>query len=64
MKVFLTGASGYIGGAVAAALARAGHDVFGLVRTSEKAARLAAEEAHPVLGSMNDPSTYHAAASG
>ncbi len=31
MKIFVTGASGYIGQAMAGALARAGHEVFGLV---------------------------------
>ncbi len=62
MKVFLTGASGYVGSAVAAALARVGHDVFGLVRSKEKAASLEALEVTPVIGSMGDPSGYREAA--
>ena len=33
MKVFLTGASGYIGGSVAQRLIELGHEVFGLVRS-------------------------------
>lgn len=37
MKIFLTGATGYIGGAVAAALRDAGHDVTALVRAPETA---------------------------
>ena len=37
MKVFCTGASGYIGGSVAAHLVAAGHQVTGLVRSPEKA---------------------------
>ena len=39
MKIFCTGASGYIGGSVAAHLARAGHQVIGLVRSADKVAR-------------------------
>ena len=42
MRVFLTGASGYIGTAVLDAFARAGHHVTGLVRNSEKAAEVEA----------------------
>ncbi len=37
MKIFLTGATGYIGGAVAAALRDAGHEVTALVRDAKKA---------------------------
>jgi uncharacterized protein YbjT (DUF2867 family) len=37
MKIFCTGASGYIGGSVAAHLIAAGHQVTGLVRSPEKA---------------------------
>lgn len=36
MKIFLTGATGYIGGAVAAALRDAGHEVTALVRDPKK----------------------------
>lgn len=54
MKIFVTGASGYIGHAVAAAHARAGHDVIGLVRTERKGAALAAEEIRPLVGAMGD----------
>jgi nucleoside-diphosphate-sugar epimerase len=62
MKVFITGASGYIGSAVAETFTRAGHDVVGLVRSNEKAARLAAAEGRPVIGSMQEPASYSAAA--
>ena len=34
MKLFITGASGFIGGAVAASMARAGHQVRGLIPVS------------------------------
>lgn len=62
MKVFVTGASGYIGSAVAQALARAGHEVCGLVRTSAKAKALAAREIEPILGTLEDPRSYAGAA--
>ena len=39
MRIFLTGATGYIGGAVLDALVRGGHVVTALVRDNEKAAR-------------------------
>ena len=55
MNVFVTGATGYIGGAVAAAFRRAGHRVFGLVRSSEKARSLAQAEIVPVLGDLAAP---------
>lgn len=62
MKIFVTGATGYIGSAVSAAFARAGHEVHGLARSREKAVRLAAAEVHPLFGSLDDPSTYQPAA--
>lgn len=58
MKVFITGASGFIGSAVAGAFARAGHDVCGLVRTAAKARSLATREIEPIVGSMDDPRTF------
>jgi nucleoside-diphosphate-sugar epimerase len=62
MKVFITGATGYIGFHVAAALRRAGHEVYGLVRSEDKAARLRHHEIHPVLGGMQKVESYKAAA--
>ncbi len=59
MRIFVTGASGYIGGAVAVALRRAGHEVHGLVRSPEKAARLRRYEIEPVVGDMTHPGRYH-----
>ena len=53
MKVFITGASGYIGGSVAAALRAAGHEVSGLVRSASKAERLRAHGITPVSGDLN-----------
>lgn len=58
MKVFVTGASGTIGFEVASALARAGHEVHGLVRSRERAARVAAAEILPEFGDMANPDSY------
>ena len=63
MRIFLTGGSGYIGGAVIDAFVRAGHQVDALVRNSEKAAEVQARGANPVLGDLGKPATYAAAAS-
>jgi len=54
MRIFLTGANGYIGGAVAAALIAAGHKVRGLVRDEAKAAAVAAHGVEAVIGSLDD----------
>src|SRR4029077_1567491 len=62
MRIFLTGATGYIGGAVLDALVRGGNDVTALVRDNEKAARVSARGAHPVIGNLGEPETYRAAA--
>jgi len=58
MQVFVTGATGYIGFAVAAALRRAGHRVRGLARSEAKARRLVQHEIEPVIGDLADPKTY------
>ena len=63
MRIFVTGATGFIGFAVAANLARAGHKVYGLARSAEKAQRLSAAEVLPVTGDMSRPETYLEAAS-
>ena len=62
MRIFLTGATGYIGSAVLDGLLRAGHDVTALVRDNEKAARVAARSARPVIGNLADPDSYRASA--
>ncbi|RUS14323.1 hypothetical protein BC937DRAFT_94000, partial [Endogone sp. FLAS-F59071] len=43
-KVFVLGASGFIGNPVAKAFARAGHQVYGLTRSPKKAAELLKDE--------------------
>ena len=55
MKVFVTGATGYIGFNVAMAYRRAGHAVWGLTRSQEKARILSRHEIRPVVGSMQKP---------
>lgn len=54
MKIFVTGATGYIGGSVAEALVRHGHAVTGLVRTEEGAKQLQARGMKTVLGTLDD----------
>jgi nucleoside-diphosphate-sugar epimerase len=54
MKVFIVGASGYIGGSVATALLAAGHEVAGLVRSDERAEAVRARGIEPVRGSLAD----------
>jgi nucleoside-diphosphate-sugar epimerase len=58
MKIFLTGASGYIGSSVALACRRAGHEVFGLVRSADKGRELSRNEMRPVVGTLQAPETY------
>jgi nucleoside-diphosphate-sugar epimerase len=62
MRIFLTGASGYIGGAVAAALMAGGHRVRGLVRSEAKAAAVSARGTDPVIGSLDDAALLQAEA--
>ncbi len=62
MKVFVTGATGTIGGPVARAFRRAGHEVLGLARSAAKARRLAAGEIQPVRGALEEPETFARAA--
>jgi nucleoside-diphosphate-sugar epimerase len=62
MKIFLTGATGYVGSAIAASLVRARHDVTALVRSTTSAARVISYGIHPVHGDLRDVSTYREAA--
>ena len=62
MRIFLTGATGYIGAAVLDALVRAGHDVTALVRNNEKARGAAKRGAHPVIGNLADLESFRGSA--
>ncbi len=58
MRVFITGASGYIGQAVAEAFRQAGHAVSGMVRSHNKAQLLYQQEITPVIGDLAKPASY------
>ncbi|CAL1712615.1 unnamed protein product [Somion occarium] len=58
MKVLVVGATGFAGFPAARALARAGHLVYGLVRSAEKGKKLAAEEIIPIVGDALDPTPW------
>ena len=62
MRVFVTGATGFIGSAVVKELIAAGHQVIGLYRSEEKAAALAAAGAEVYHGSIADPDSLKAGA--
>ena len=62
MQVFLTGATGYIGTAVADRLRAAGHKLTGLARSDAAADRLTAAGARPVRGDFSDPKSVGSAA--
>ncbi len=61
MHIFLTGATGYIGSAVLDALIKGGHTVAAMARDKEKAERLAATGATPVVAELGLPKRYLAA---
>jgi len=58
VKVFLTGATGYIGSGVAKAFRRAGHQVWGLIQSSTQVPLLAQYEIRPVIGDLRKPNSY------
>lgn len=54
MNIFITGATGYIGGSVGRHLAAAGHAIRGLARDAAKSAALRAIGIEPVVGTLDD----------
>ncbi len=62
MRIFLTGATGYIGSAVFDALLRGGHQVTALVRDPEKAERISQRGGQPIVGELSKPASYVQAA--
>lgn len=58
MRIFLTGATGYIGSAVLDGLIKGGHQVTALARDPEKAERLLARGATPIIGELGLARTY------
>jgi nucleoside-diphosphate-sugar epimerase len=64
MRVFMTGASGYIGSAVVEAFVAAGHEVMGLTHSPEKVRKLESLGATPIQGDIAKPLIWSEEAAG
>ena len=63
MRIFITGATGWVGSAVVKEMVSNGHEITGLARSIDKAGALAATGAEVLLGTLDDLETLRRAAS-
>jgi uncharacterized protein YbjT (DUF2867 family) len=54
MKIFVTGAAGYVGGSVSDKLVTSGHEVVGLARSGDTVPLLKARGIDSVVGTLDD----------
>ena len=58
LRVFITGATGYVGNPIAARLVQSGFEVHGLTRRPERATTLSTQGIRPVIGDLQKPETF------